>query len=641
MEKQDLIELKERLSLLSEEEKKQRDIYLQELANGDLQGPPVGYSSIDKSWLRYYEKDKLRLDVPKKSMFQYFVDESIKHLDNVAVDLRMGFNNFDKSIKTLTYRQFLEEVVTIACGLKEYNLQVDEIMLEMLPNIIESRESIYAANSIGNTVYPVSPMLPTSKLSEIINLNKIKNVVVFGGFYDKFKDVLKNENIEHVIYLNGLESLNPFVRKMVQLSDKEGKYTIPNDKRIITWDQIIKAGKKYRKSHKIKTFKDLQAYYNENHIAVIVGTSGTTGIPKGACLSDYAINACDFSEEIPNPFEVGEVNLDVLIQSISYGLGIMHHTMCGGLKNILIPELVTDKIAMLLKKFKPEHFSGGPIHYENIVKSKEYLNGEIPKPKNYLCGGATLSPNTEKTLNQNVDENYVEPKAGETKVFVRQGLGSTENTGTGVFTTRGSYKFGSVGIPIALSNCAIFKYGTDEELQTGEIGEICMSGPTMMEEYLNNPDETKKVIKIHSDGTKWLHLGDEGYMDKDGHVYMIDRYKNIFMRNGFNVHPAKIKETLLKSDNVIDCHVVGVDHPIEMAVPVAFVILKENVDTNAVIDELNKLCYDNLDEYFVPYEYKFVKELPVNLGGKVDSIKLLEEHNINYENSSEKKVNLR
>lgn len=263
------------------------------------------------------------------------------------------------------------------------------------------------------------------------------------------------------------------------------------------------------------------------------------------------------------------------------------------------------------------------------------------KPKNYLCGGASLSKKTEQELNGNIDENYIEPKEGESKVFVRQGLGATENVGTGIFTTRGSYKLGSVEIPIALSNCAIFKTGTDEEVQTGEIGEICMSGPTMMEYYLNNSEETNKVLKRHSDGTTWLHLGDEGYMDKDGNVFMLDRYKNIFMRNGFNVHPKKIAETLLKSDDVENCYVTGVKHPVEMSVPVAFVVLKDGVNEEKAIKELNELCYSNLDEYYVPYDYKFVKELPLNLGGKVDVKKLLEDNDVDYSNSKESKMNLR
>ncbi|WP_292474621.1 AMP-binding protein, partial [Methanosphaera sp.] len=569
MNQTELNELKLKISKLDINDKKMRDLYLRKLALGEIQGPMLEYASVSNPWYKYYDEEAVTSEVPEKSMFQYLIDSVSEFLDAEALDLRMDFNNFDKSIRTLTYRQFLEETVTVACGLIELGIKPNEIFLNMIPNVVESRECIYGGNGIGATVYPISPMIPTSKFSEIIKLNSIKNVAIFGAFYDKFSEFLNNDSIKHIIYLNGLEALPPLARKIAMLTDKEKKYTIPKDSRIITWDKILNAGKKYRRKNKIKTFKDFKPYYEKNHIAVIVGTSGTTGIPKGACLTDRAVNACDFSEELAHPFEAGEVNLDVLIQSISYGLGIMHHTMCGGLKNIIIPQLVTDKIAMLLKKFRPQHFSGGPIHYENIIKSDEYKNGELPQPKNYLCGGASLSKKTEKELNGNVDENYVEPKTGESKVFVRQGLGSTENMGTGIFTTRGAYKFGSVGIPIALSNCGIFKYGTDEELPYGEVGEICMSGDTVMEEYLNNPEETAKVIKIHSDGTKWLHLGDEGYMDKDGHVYMLDRYKNIFMRNGFNVHPEKIRETLLKSPHVADCCVVGVDHPIEMSVPVA------------------------------------------------------------------------
>ncbi|MBP3765924.1 MAG: AMP-binding protein [Bacilli bacterium] len=636
-----LKEYKEKISKLSTDEKKDRDIYLRELSDGTLQGPPTGYSSIDKTWFKYYDKDKLRLDVPKKSMYQYFVDSVSDKLDSVAVDLRMSFNNFDKSMCTMTYGQVIDQIVTIACGLKSYGVDENDILLEMLPNLIESRNSIYAASAIGSTVYPISPMIPTTKFREILETEKIKNVVMFSDFYNKFKDYLNDESIEHIIYLDGTESFNPIIRKIAKLTDKENKFKIPSDDRIVTWDKVLKAGKKYRRKNKIKSYKDFESYYDENHIAVIEGTSGTTGVPKGACLTDDAVNAMAFINGKFNEFNSGEKNLDVLIQSISYGIGIMHLSMSCGLNNILVPELITDKIAMLLKKFKPEHFSGGPIHYENILKSEEFKNGELYKPKNFLSGGASLNKETEKTLNGGIDENYIEPKDGPTKVFVRQGLGSTENIGTGVFSTKGSYKFASVGIPIGLSNCAIFKVGTDEEVKTGEIGEICMTGPTVMEKYLNNPIETEKVLKKHSDGTVWLHLGDEGYMDKDGHVFMLDRYKNIFMRNGFNVHPSKIKEVLMSSGDLLDCAVVGVDHPVEMSVPVAFIVLKPGIDYDTEIDKLNKLCYEQLDEYYIPYEYKSVKEIPTNLGGKADINKLLEMNNIDYSESTESKVNLR
>ena len=646
MKKENLMKLNERLSMLSGEEKKLRDVYLRKLSTGEIQGPPTGYPSIDKPWLKYYPEDGIGKEMPEKSMFQYLIDSCKDRLNLVAVDLRMGFNEFDKSVRKLTYSEFIDEIITAACGLKSFGLTPKDMLVEILPNLIESRESIYAANSIGTTVYPISPMLPTTKFDEIITKNKVENVMIFGAFYEKFKKQLDDSKVKHIFYVTGLESLNPVLKKIVLLQDKlkrENKYIIPDDDRIVTWDKVLKEGKKYRKKYKIKTINDFDVYYKKDHIAVVVGTSGTTGIPKGACLRDYSLNACDFNQEIPKPFIEGEVNLDVLIQSISFGLCIMHHTMCGGLYNIIIPEMVTDKIGMLLKKFQPDHFSGGPIHYENILRSKEYKNGELKSPKNYLSGGASLSKVTERTLNNGIDEKYFEPLTGETKVFVRQGLGSTENSGTGIYTTRGSYKFGSVGIPVLGSNCSIFEQGTENELLYNEIGEIAVTGPTVMKEYLNNESETEEVLKQHSDGRVWLHLGDQGYMDKEGHVYMNDRYKNIFMRNGFNVHPSKIMELILSAKFVDKCFVIGVEHPVEMCVPVAFVILKEgaNISVEDAKKILDEMCYNQLDEYFIPYDYVFVKEFPLNLGGKVEAKRLLEENNINYSNETVRKINLR
>lgn len=645
MNKEDLKELKEKISLLSEAELKQRDLYLRSLSTGELQGPCVGYPSIDRPWLKYYPEEGIIKDIPDVSMFQYFVNCCKNRMNLTAIDLRMSFNNFDKAVRKMTYGDFIDEVITISCGFLAYGFKSDEVFIEVLPNLIESRESIYAANAIGTCVYPISPMLPTKKFAEIIQNNDVKNIAIFGEFYDKFSECLKDNKIENIFLINGLESFD-FIKKKVALFGnkikKSNKFNIPNDSRIVTWHKLLQAGKSYRKAHNIKDIGDFKPYYSKNHIAVIVGTSGTTGVPKGACIRDMSINACDFSEQIPKPFEPGEINLDILIQSISYGLGIMHHTMCGGLYNIVIPEMITDKIGLILKKFKPDHFSGGPIHYENILRSKEYHNGELKTPKNYLSGGATLAKKTEIALNNNVDSSYVEPLNGYSKIFVRQGLGSTENIGTGIFTTRGSYKFGSVGIPIALSNCSIFENGTQNELSYNQTGEICMTGETVMKEYLNNPSETEKVLKLHNDGKIWLHLGDEGYIDQEGHVFITDRFKNIFMRNGFNVHPSKIKEVILNEEFVDDCCVLGVEHPVEMYVPVAFIVLKnKNIEANSVISILNQKCYEELDEYFIPYDYIFVEELPYNLGGKVDEHKLLKDSKIDYSENSERKLDLR
>ena len=152
-----------------------------------------------------------------------------------------------------------------------------------------------------------------------------------------------------------------------------------------------------------------------------------------------------------------------------------------------------------------------------------------------------------------------------------------------------------------------------------------------MAKYLENEEETKKVLKKHSDGKVWLHTCDLGRMDKDGQVYITDRIKNIFMRRGFNVHPSTIND-YLESLSIVDTSVViGVEHPDEQMVPVAFVKLTEE---KCDLEQAKKLilddCFLNLEETSIPYDVIFVDDFPRNLGGKVDSKKLVEMYDVSY-----------
>lgn len=648
MEKQDLDILKSNISKLDINEAKLRDLYLRDIAMGKIDGPMTGYASIDKPWLKYYDIENKDLTLPEKSIYQYMVDCNKNRLDLPAVDLRMSKNNFEKPIKQINYGQYIEDIVTIACGFMSYGIKPNEIVLQMLPNLIESRESIYACSAMGATPYPITPMLPETIVEKIIAENNLKNVIIYGDFYKKFEQQLKSDFIEHIIYLTGLEAVPSFIQKYLMYKDKKSganHFAIPDNDKIVTWDKIIAAGKKYRKENKIKTFKDFKSYYEKDHIAAIVGTSGTTGISKGACLKDESLNAVAISQEAGDNFSAGEVNLDALIQSIAYGISMMHFGACGGVKNVIVPELVTDKIPMLLAKIRPDHFAGGPIHYHNIAKSEEFKNGMIKQPRNFISGGATL-PKTDESIINNVSEGYCEQDDTNSKIYVRQGLGATENCGTGIYAKKGAYKFGGVGIPMLMENVSIFEPGTDKELKYNEVGEICLTGPAMMKCYLNMPVETAKVLKQHSDGTLWLHLEDLGYMDEDGQVYFLDRIKNIFMRCGFNVHPSKIEEYISSLPVVEKCAVLGIPHPDESCVPVAFVVLKDNANLteNEARELLANLCYTNLDELSNPYEWFFVKDLPTNLGGKVDANKLIKDNNIDYtknKGQNVKKINLK
>ena len=153
-----------------------------------------------------------------------------------------------------------------------------------------------------------------------------------------------------------------------------------------------------------------------------------------------------------------------------------------------------------------------------------------------------------------------------------------------------------------------------------------------MKEYLNNKEETDKVIKIHKDGQRWIHTKDIGYIDEDGHIFHVERIKNIFMRTGFNVHPSKIAEFINTIDGVKNSYVMGFEHPVEQCVPVAFIELTEDKKDKCeeMLSYIKNKCFTNLEETSIPYEYLFVDTLPINVGGKIDGIRLKKESNIDY-----------
>ena len=580
----------------------------------------TGYASIDKPWLKYYEKGVDKTPIPNMSIYEAIRESNKDRLSNIAIDFRSSSNNYEKGLE-ITYAKYFERMENIAKSYLNMGVKVDEILITILPNIPESRMLIYGLNILGVTVYPVSPMISAGQLDKIISDNDVKNVVVFSGFYEKFKSVLDTKNLNSLLYIEGMESFPKIVQTLNNLKNKDKVKQLRKDN-ILLWPEFdgLRKGVK----------GGLQPYYDKDHVAVIVGTSGTTGIPKGVCLTDNNLNAIALQHGLSGILSEKEVLLDALIQSIGYGLSTMHYSTYYGLRNILIPELLLDKFPEVLCKTKPDHFTGGPVHINYLVQSPQFKNGELPKVRNLVSGGATLSKELERTVNK-VDEGYVE-KEGDSKIIVRQGFGATENGGCGAYARPGAYKFGGLGIPLPFDTIAIFKPGTDEELKYHEEGEICISGPTIMKEYLNNPKETNKVLKTHKDGKVWLHLADLGYMDEDGHVYMTDRIKNIFMRTGFNVHPSKITEYLETIPYVKEAVVIGFDHPTEQKVPVAFIVLRDEYigKEEEILQDIKNKCYSSLEETSIPYEYVFVDSLPRNLGGKVEESILVQASNINY-----------
>lgn len=571
------------------------------------------YPSDIKPWKKYYENFEENFVVPQESAFMLLEKSANKMPNNIAIN----YMNFK-----LTFKKYIEKIINEARSLKKLGIKKGEIVPVFLPNIPEARTTIYALNIIGAIAYPINPLLPPKEFEKLLIENNVKNLFMFNMFYQKYMLAIQNSSVENVIMTYGTDMIPKYILKFKNILDclkKENRNTLIPDS-VISWDEFIIS----------KSNENIKPIFEKNQTSVIIGTSGTTGTPKGVCLTNENLNSMAL-EHLNGSlnFKPGDKMLDILIPSIGYGLSVMHYEGVCGLETILIPTLQSD-IYPLLKKYKPDHFAGGPIHYENLVSYHE--NDPIIYGKNFVSGGASLPKTIEKKLNKIKEDDTFEEK----NIFVRQGLGCTENGGASTYAKKGAYKPYGVGIPLLYETVGIFKPGTDDELGFNTDGEICINGPTVMKEYLNNEEETNKVLKKHNDGKIWLHTADIGYMDEDGQIFIKDRIKNIFARRGFNVHPNTVADFISSLPIVEKAFVMGINHPDEQVVPVAFIKLKEEMPLKEAENIINENCYQFLEETSIPYEIVFVSDLPLNLGGKVDTKKLLELSQIDYFKTKDK-----
>jgi long-chain acyl-CoA synthetase len=151
-----------------------------------------------------------------------------------------------------------------------------------------------------------------------------------------------------------------------------------------------------------------------------------------------------------------------------------------------------------------------------------------------------------------------------------------------------------------------------------EDGEICVSGPTVMLGYYNDPAGTAEVLKKHKDGKLWIHTGDIGYMDVDGFFYFKQRAKRIIKSSGIAVYPSHVEDVLNKHPAVRISCVIGVPHESQGEVPKAYIMLNEGYKgTENLKQDIGEFCKNQLMPYSRPRSIEFIDEMPITRVGKV------------------------
>lgn len=511
-----------------------------------------------------------------------------------------------------TYKKFLSDIDTCARAFKELGLKSGDVVTVCMPNTPEALISFYALNKLGIVANMTHPLSSENELKDFILESNSVAVVAIDLVWNKIADLVKEKNIKPIL-LSVKDSMNLLMSFGFWLTKGRKLPKLQNTDNVLFWKDLMHLGK-YSKA-KINTKVDMNAP------AVILHSGGTTGNPKGILLSNYCFNTI-VEQEKAVAKEVVAGRTVLTIMPIFHGFGLatsVHVPLSSGATCIMLPQVNPKKFADTIKKYRPNIIGGVPSLYESLISSKALNNVDLSFLKCVICGGDLLLPNLKSKVDKFLKEHGCNYE-------LRAAYGMTECvSGVTIMPNQGYVKDG-IGIPCPDVYVKIVAPNSHIDLPYNEIGEICISGPSVMLGYLNNPKETAQMLQKHDDGKIWLHTGDLGTMDEKGYIFYKQRLKRMIISSGYNIYPSYIEEVIERHPSVLSCTVVGIDHPHKVQVPKAFVVLKEGISaTKKIKDEIKNLCKENIASYSLPYDYEFRKTLPTTKLGKVAYTELMKE----------------
>ena len=594
----ELKEYREKLGKLTQEEEKQRNLYLKKLANGTLQGPLTGKQSIDKTWLKYYEDYDIKQDIPKMSAYDYMVVNNNSNLDKNALNFY--------GIK-ITYEELLKNIDKITRSLISLGVKKGNIVTLAMANTPEMVYLFYALNRIGAISNVIDPRYSADEMKREINKVNSKYFITLADCYDTSRRIIEETNVEKTVYLTAIESMPLPIKVVNKLKNKIKSI----DNNSISWNDFIKNGKKID--------KDINNIYENDMPVTIVHTGGTTGEPKGVVLTNENFVAmANMHMHGGLDYEKDDKFLNILPPFIAYCLcnGI-NMPLTLGLEVTIIPQWDVPDFPMILDKYKPNHVLAGPILWDYVTKSDIRDLSYLKTP---VSGGDALNEELEKKI-----KDFFKKKNCKSKVA--QGYGMTEVSSAAVFSKQEANKIGSVGIPFIKNNVSIFDPETLLEKNIGEEGEIWISSPTVMKEYYNNNIATEELKITTIDGNNWIRTGDIGKIDLDGNLYIVGRMKRMIVRSGNKIFPANTENIVLKLNEIDNCAIVGIDDDIERKVPVIHIVLKKEIveSKEEIVEKIKKIISDNLPEFNIPVKFVFRESMPLTSINKIDFKKLEQE----------------
>ena len=557
------------------------------IALGEMKGEITGYPSIDMPWLKYYTEEQILAPIPNMSALEYLKILNNNNLNLPAIEF-LG--------KQITYLELFKKINDTTKSLHALGVKPGEIVTIMLPACPEETFLFYAIDQIGacaNFVFPGTPLNEVEHNMEEFNSRKL---IILDDILMQPNNLVNNSKYNIVT------------------TSLTGEHKVKG-KNIYTWDTFDKLSK----------YVEMPIYKrNQEEPLFIAKTGGSTGKPKAVVLSDRHFNL-QVHQHLNSPINYSSGDRWVRLWplfSASAAVSSSHLPLCYGMLSVLEPKFDINKLDEIVMRSKPSHMPIISSCIDSLISSQLINGQDLSFIKTLGIGGEGVTAEFEEKAEQFMIEHNIDS-------CMTYGYGMTENA-SGVTSrfNRETSSVGSVGVPQINTVVSTFDLETNEELQYGEEGEICVLSSTFMLGYYGNEQKTNEIFKMHNDGNIWLHTGDIGYIDENGHVFIKGRTKRvIFIFTGEKVYPLDLEELLETIEEIDKVIVVAEPDPEHEGalVPCCFVTLSSQISKEELEQKVSTLLKEKAANYVRINNIHIKDHMPKTAIGKIDWKQLEEE----------------
>lgn len=500
--------------------------------------------------------------------------------------------------KTLSYQECHRLIERFACGLAALGIRKGDRVALCLPNSPQAVIAYFGILRAGGIVVACNPTYTEHELSHQLRNAGTRAIVVLDLMYQKIERL----DLELIIVTRITDFMTTIAKYLYQHRNRRPPIEIPPSGATLFFHDVL--------DRVTPVAPEKLPTASPDDIALLQYTGGTTGVSKGAELRHRNLTA-NVRQLISwfSPAERVESFLAALPLFHVFGMTVTQNIcLAVGGCMVLVPDPRNMPVLLtLLRKKRPTVITLVPAFVRKLLDHCDAK--DFSATRFVICGGAALPY---ELLKQFKDK---------TGHMIIEGYGLSEASPvTHCNIPRGLSVKRSIGLPIANTEAKIVDE-TGQEVPSGEIGELWVRGPQVMQGYWNNPEETANVLK--PDG--WLATGDIARADQDGFFYIIDRKKDMILSpSGLNVYPAEIEQVLRLHQHVSEAAVIGVRLGNGSESIKAFVVPATDA---ASADDLLAHCRHYLAPYKMPKKIEFRTELPKTILGKtLHRVLRVEEH---------------